>query len=107
MVGEALDSFLNLVFLTSETNGRGVRCLRRLKCFWTTTWRNKCPMRSQDLPEYDHAERKRCKQCARILAVYCAHYRSKFGVLPMSETLELINSETMNDDQANRIGGAL
>ena len=53
------------------------------------------------------AERNDLEECARILAVYCAHYRSKFGVLPMSETLELLNSETMNDDQANWIGDGL
>jgi hypothetical protein len=50
------------------------------------------------------AERDDLEECARILAVQCAHYRSKFGALPMSETLELLNSETMNDDQANWIG---
>ena len=53
------------------------------------------------------AEREDLEECARILAVYCAHYRSKFGVLPMSETLELLNSETMNDGQANWIGDGL
>ena len=53
------------------------------------------------------AERNDVEECARILAVYCAHYRSKYGVLPMSETLELLNSETMNDDQANWIGDGL
>jgi hypothetical protein len=52
----------------------------------------------------DRVERDDVKKCARILAVYRAHYRSKFGVLRMSETLELLNNETMNDDQANWIG---
>jgi hypothetical protein len=56
----------------------------------------------------DRAERDDVKECARILAVYCAHYRSKFGVLPMSETLELVaQRETMNDEQANWIGDGL
>jgi hypothetical protein len=50
------------------------------------------------------AERDDVEECARILAVQCAHYRSKFGELPMSETLELLNSETINDDQAKWIG---
>jgi hypothetical protein len=50
------------------------------------------------------AERDDLEECARILAVQCAHYRSKFGELPMSETLALLNSETMNDDQAKWIG---
>ena len=49
------------------------------------------------------AERIDLEECARILAVQCAHYQSKFGKLPMSDTLELLNSETMNDDQARWI----
>ena len=53
------------------------------------------------------AEREDLEECARILATYCAHYRSKFGDLPMSDTLELLASETMNDDQATWIGDGL
>src|SRR4051812_40514488 len=50
------------------------------------------------------AERKDLEQCTRILAVQCAHYRSKFCEIPMAETMEVLNSETLNDDQANWIG---
>ena len=50
------------------------------------------------------AEREDLVECAQILAVQCAHYRSKFGELPMSETLEVLSSETMNDEQAKWIG---
>ena len=46
------------------------------------------------------AERDDLEECARILAVQCAHYRSKFGELPMSETMDVLASETMNDGQA-------
>ena len=49
------------------------------------------------------AEREDLDECARILAVQCAHNQSKFGKLPMSETLEVLNSETMNDEQAKWI----
>ena len=49
------------------------------------------------------AEREDLEECARILAVQCAHYQKKFGKLPMSETLEVLSSETMNDDQAKWI----
>jgi hypothetical protein len=31
------------------------------------------------------------------------HYKAKFGKLPMSETLEVLNSETMDDKQAKSI----
>ena len=53
------------------------------------------------------AERGDLEECARILAVHCADYRSKFGELPMSDTLEVLASETMNDEQAKWIGVGL
>lgn len=53
------------------------------------------------------AERDDLKECARILAVQFAHYRAKFGELPMSETMDVLASETMNDDQAKWIGDGL
>jgi hypothetical protein len=49
------------------------------------------------------AEREDLEECARILGVQCAHYQSKFGKLPMSLTLEVLNSETMDDTQATWI----
>jgi hypothetical protein len=49
------------------------------------------------------AEREDLEGCVRILAAQCAHYQSKFGKLPMSGTLEVLNSETMNDEQAKGI----
>ena len=49
------------------------------------------------------AEREDLEGCARILAVQCAHYQAKFGKLPMSDTLDVLNSETMNDEQAKLI----
>jgi len=53
------------------------------------------------------AEREDLEECSRILAVQRAHYRSKFCELPMSDTLEVFSSETMNDDQATWIGNGL
>ena len=53
------------------------------------------------------AEREEIEECVRILAVQCAHYQSRFGKLPMSETLEVLSSETMNDEQAGWIGNGL
>jgi hypothetical protein len=53
------------------------------------------------------AERGDLEECVRILAVQCTHYQSKFGNLPMSDTLEVLSSETMNDDQAKWIGDGL
>ena len=53
------------------------------------------------------AERDDLEESVRILAVQCAHYRSKFGELPMSDTNEVLSSETMNDEQAKWIGDGL
>jgi hypothetical protein len=53
------------------------------------------------------AERVELEECARILAVQCAPYKAKFGELPMSDALEVLASETMNDEQAKWIGDGL
>jgi hypothetical protein len=53
------------------------------------------------------AEREDLEECARIMAVQCAHYQSKFGEVPMSDALEVLSSETMNDEQAKWIGDGL
>jgi hypothetical protein len=39
-------------------------------------------------------------ECVRLLAVYCAEYRSKFGVLPFTGSLDLLSAETIDDNQA-------
>lgn len=53
------------------------------------------------------AERDDPQECARILAVKCAHCQTKFGKLSMSEILEVLNSEPLNDKQARWIEDAL
>ena len=42
-------------------------------------------------------------ECARILALNVAHYRSKFGDLPVSKSLDLLATETIDDEQAKRL----
>lgn len=49
------------------------------------------------------AEREDLQECIRLLAVYCAEYRSKFGVLPFTSSLDLLSRETIDDDQASRL----
>ena len=49
------------------------------------------------------AERQDIEECVRLLAVYCAEYRSKFGVLPFTGSLNLLSRETIDDDQATRL----
>jgi len=53
------------------------------------------------------AEREDLEEAVRVLAVYCSHYISKFGKVPMSETLDVLNSETIDDGQAKWIGDGL
>jgi hypothetical protein len=47
------------------------------------------------------------EECTGILAVKCAHYRARFGDLPMSDTIDVLASETMNDEQVKWIGDGL
>jgi hypothetical protein len=49
------------------------------------------------------AERQDLEECVRLLAVYCAEYRAKFGVLPFTGSLDLLSRETIDDDQAARL----
>ena len=53
------------------------------------------------------AEREDLEECARILAVQCAHYRAKFGELPMADAVAVLTNETMNDEQAQWISEGL
>lgn len=38
-------------------------------------------------------------ECARLMALNVAHYQSKYGELPLNETLAMINMEKPNEDQ--------
>jgi len=38
-------------------------------------------------------------ECARLLALNVAHYESKYGDLPLNETLAMIGMTTPNEDQ--------
>jgi hypothetical protein len=38
-------------------------------------------------------------ECARLMALYVAHYQSKYGELPLSETLAMINTDRPNQEQ--------
>ncbi len=46
------------------------------------------------------AKRQDLQECIRLLPVYCAEYRSKFGVLPFTGSPDLLSRETIDDDQA-------
>jgi len=38
-------------------------------------------------------------ECARLMALNVAHYQSKYGELPLDETLAMINLDKPNEDQ--------
>lgn len=38
-------------------------------------------------------------ECARLMALNVAHYQSKYGELPLSETLAMINTDRPNQEQ--------
>jgi len=38
-------------------------------------------------------------ECARLMALNVAHYQSKYGELPLDETLAMINMEKTNEAQ--------
>ncbi len=46
------------------------------------------------------ASKEQIAECARLLALNLAHYQSKFGELPLEETLAMIDTGVPNDDQA-------
>jgi hypothetical protein len=40
---------------------------------------------------------------ARVLALHVAHYQTKHGAIPVEESLQLMLTETINDEQAKTL----
>jgi hypothetical protein len=55
----------------------------------------------------EDASREDLAECCRILALNVAHYRSRFGDLPLEESLNLLATETIDDDQARWLADGL
>jgi len=53
------------------------------------------------------AHRVDLEDCVRILGVYCAQYRTRFGDLPLSGTVEVLTSGAMDDDQVKVVADGL
>lgn len=47
----------------------------------------------------EKASKEELAECARLLALNMAHYKMKFGELPLEETLALIGMNKPNADQ--------
>ena len=46
-------------------------------------------------------------ETARLLAMNLAHYQSKYGALPLEETLALVGMEKPNDEQIKLLTNAM
>lgn len=46
------------------------------------------------------ATKEQLAECTRLLALNVAHYQGKFGVVPLEETLALLDADEPNEDQA-------
>ena len=46
------------------------------------------------------ASKDQIAECARLLSLNLAHYKMKYGNLPLEETLAMIDADEPNDDQA-------
>jgi hypothetical protein len=47
------------------------------------------------------ATKEQVAECARLLALNLAHYQSKYGDLPLEETLATLETEVPNEDQVD------
>lgn len=47
----------------------------------------------------DKVSKEDIAECARLLAINVAHYQSKYGELPLDETLALIGMKKPNEEQ--------
>ena len=52
-------------------------------------------------------EKEVLAEAARILAMNVAHYRSKYGELPLEESIALLHAETINDSQAKLLADGM
>jgi hypothetical protein len=51
----------------------------------------------------DDAPKSALAEAARMLAIQVGHYQRKFGALPFEEAIDLLEKETLNDDEASWI----
>ena len=51
-----------------------------------------------------HAE---LAEAARILALNCAHYASRYGELPIEEHMDFLNATELSDEQASLIAAGM
>ena len=55
----------------------------------------------------DAAEKDTLAEVARILAIHVAHYQAKYGKVSMEETLKLLHSVTLTDEEVGTAADAM
>jgi hypothetical protein len=53
------------------------------------------------------ATKEQVAECARLLALNLAHYQSKYGDLPLEETLVVINTNEPNEEQVRFLANGM
>lgn len=53
------------------------------------------------------ASKDQIAECARLLALNLAHYQSKYGELPLEETLAMVDADEPNDAQAAMLANGM
>ena len=55
----------------------------------------------------EQVDKETLAETARILAMNVAHYRSKYGELPLEESIALLHAENINDSQAKLLADGM
>ena len=55
----------------------------------------------------EEVDKETLAEAARMLAMNVAHYRSKYGELPLEETIALLYAETVNDSQVKLLADGM
>ena len=48
----------------------------------------------------EHATKEEISEAARVLALHVAHYRARYGDVSIEESLEMLRTEEVSDEQA-------
>lgn len=51
----------------------------------------------------EDASKEEIAEVARVLALHLAHYQTKYEAFPVQESLKLMLTETIEEDQANAL----
>jgi hypothetical protein len=55
----------------------------------------------------DDASRGALVEAARLLAIQVGQYQRKFGALPLDESIELLETRALSEEQASRVADGL